>query len=165
MKSIVLYTSHFGVTKRVAEAIASGLQAYGPVEVAAMDAESTIPDGIGLAVFGGPTEAHGMTVPAAQFLDRLSSNALKGIAVGVFDTRLRWPRWLSGSAASGISEKLRRAGAQIVVPPESFFIKGLAGTGGRSNPELDDGELERAKAWASALGASVAAPVRASQLG
>jgi len=102
-------------------------------------------------VIGGPTEAHGMTLPLAQFLDRLGPEALRSVAAVGFDTRLRWPRWLSGSAGLGITERLDQAGARVIAPAESFFIKGVAGTGGSKNAELQDGELERATAWGEAL--------------
>lgn len=47
--------------------------------------------------------------------------------------------------------RLRQAGARVVAPEESFFIKEVAGTAGRDTAELADGELERAAAWAAAL--------------
>jgi hypothetical protein len=60
-----------------------------------------------------------------------------------FDTRLRLPRCLSGSAASGIGRKLRHAGARVVAPGESFFVTRA--------PALEEGEVERAAAWAASL--------------
>jgi flavodoxin len=150
--SIVIYASHFGNTRAIAEAIATGLSARGVVHVLAVEeVGAALPEHADLVVIGGPTEAHGMTVPLTEFLDRLGPEALRGVAAVGFDTRLRWPRWLSGSAGSGITEWLRQAGARVIAPAESFFITGVAGTGGSKKAELQDGELERATAWGEAL--------------
>ena len=152
MNSIVIYASHFGNTRAIAEAIAQGLRSRGVVRVLSVEeVGAALPERADLVVIGGPTEAHGMTVPLAQFLDRLGPEALRSVAAVGFDTRLRWPRWLSGSAGLGITERLDQAGARLIAPAESFFIKGVAGTGGSKNAELQDGELERATAWGEAL--------------
>jgi hypothetical protein len=60
-----------------------------------------------------------------------------------FDTRLRWPEWLSGSAGARITDRLYRLGAKVVAPEESFFVT--------RKPELEAGELERAATWAAGL--------------
>jgi len=49
--------------------------------------------------------------------------------------------WKSGSAAHGIASKLKRAGASLIVEPESFFVAEREGP-------LEEGELERAATWA-----------------
>jgi len=150
MNSVVVFTSHFGNTKKVAEAIADGLRTHGQALVFdTEEAPTRLLEEADLVVIGGPTEQHGMTEPLARFLNRLALHA-PGV-VAIFDTRLRWPRWLSGSAASSVAAGLRQSGAHLVVPEESFFIKGVVGTGGRDTAELEDGELERAGAWAASL--------------
>jgi flavodoxin len=152
VNGIVIYASHFGNTRAIAEAIAKGLRSRGAVRVfAAEDVGATLPEKADLVVIGGPTEAHGMMPPLTELLSRLEPDTLRGIAAAGFDTRLRWPRWLSGSAGSSITEKLRQAGAQVIAPAESFFIKGVAGTGGSKTATLQDGELERAMAWGASL--------------
>jgi hypothetical protein len=121
------------------------------VQVVAIDEAATlVPAGIGLVVVGGPTEGHRMTPQVALFLKRLQPGALTGIAVAAFDTRLRWPRWLSGSAATGILEELRVAGGSPVAAPESFFVHG-------KEPQLEPGELNRAATWGASL-IALAAP-------
>lgn len=158
MNSVVIYASHFGNTRKIAEAIAGALHRHGEVHVFSVDeAPATFPAGTDLVLVGGPTEQHKMTEPVAEFFDRLAPSALEGIAAAAFDTRLHWPRWLSGSAGSGITEKLRQTGARVIAPAESFFIKGIAGTGGSSSAELDSGELERAAQWAATVASSAAA--------
>jgi flavodoxin len=146
MHSLVIYASRSGNTQRIAEAIADGLRTRGPVELQpAAEAPSAIPPEIDLVVIGGPTEAHGMTAPMKEFLDRLAPDALKGRRAAGFDTRLRWPLLLSGSAGAGITGRLHAQHANVVAPEESFFVT--------RKPELEPGEVERAAAWAAGLAA------------
>jgi flavodoxin len=152
VNSIVIYTSHFGNTKQVAEAIADGLRTRGTAQVFSVDEVSRgLPPETDLVVIGGPTEAHKMTGPMAHFFEHLAPDTLRDMAAAAFDTRLRWPRWVSGSAGAGIEKKLEAAGARVIAPVESFFIKGAMGTGGSSSAQLEDGELEHAKTWATSL--------------
>lgn len=152
MKTIVIYASRHGNTRDVAQAIAGALRPRGSaLLLAADDMHGSLPEGTDLVIVGGPTEQHGMTEAITGLFDRLDTHALSGVAAAAFDTRLRWPRWLSGSAGAGIAHKLHAAGAQLIAPEESFFIKGAMGTGGRDTAELDSGELERAAAWAVSL--------------
>jgi flavodoxin len=155
MKSIVVYASRSGNTRSVAEAIADGMRAYGSVEVTPIAEASSIFDGkADLVVIGGPTEAHGMTPAIRQFFDGLSGEAFKGVAAAAFDTRLDWPRWLSGSAGAGISDRLHKLGAEVVVPQASFIVEG-------KEPALKPGELDRALAWGDTLGRTVRAELAA----
>lgn len=154
MKAIVIYASRYGNTRKVAEAIAGALQRRGSALVlAAGDVPGYLPEGTDLVVVGGPTEQHGMTEEITRLFARLGPDALAGIAAAAFDTRLHWPRWVSGSAGAGITRKLRGAGARLIAPEESFFINGAMGTGGRNTAELESGELEHAAAWAASLAA------------
>ena len=147
MKSVVVYGSRSGNTRRVAEAIAGALESYGPVQlVAAEQASATVWDQCDLLLVGGPTEGRHMTPPVQAFFDRLPTRALRGIDAAAFDTRLDWPALLSGSAAGQIRRRLVDAGANLVVPPESFKVC--------SRPELRYGELERATIWAREVAAA-----------
>jgi flavodoxin len=150
MNSIVVYASRHGNTEKIAYAIASGLSAEGSAQVFAVDEAPTIqPRSLDLVVLGGPTEGHRMTAPMARYLVRVAG-AFRGLPAATFDTRLRWPRWLSGSAAAGIAHKLQGFGAEVVAPPSSFFVAGKV-------PALETGELERAEAWGGSLAKQVAA--------
>ena len=143
MKSVVFYASRKGNTRLVAEAIADGLRAGGSTEVLSVEGgTASIDDGTDLIVVGGPTEAHGMTEPIVRFLDRISTVA-EARAAAAFDTRVHWPRLLSGAAADGIAKRLQAIGARLVVPPESFIVS--------TKPDLLPGELERARAWGASL--------------
>jgi flavodoxin len=149
VKSLVVYATRTGNTRLTAEAIAEGLRAGGTAEVRpATEDPAPLPDDLDVLVVGGPTEGHGMTEPIATFLDGMPDGAWAGRAAAAFDTRLQWPRWLSGSAADGIRQRLERAGALRPVPTESFAVT--------MKPELEPGELDRAQAWGTALAASLA---------
>jgi hypothetical protein len=125
-----------------------------------------------LIVCGGPTHAHTMSTEnsrnaAATAAEKEGSgltlepdadglglrdwfksvdvHAAKGAA---FDTRLDAPAFLTGRASKGIAKRLREAGIDLLMPPESFLVD--------KQNHLTEGEAERAEAWGAAL-AKVAA--------
>ena len=129
---------------KIAAAIAGVLAEYGPVRLVAVeDASATVWGHCDLLVVGGPPEGRRLTPPVRAFFDRLPSRALRGLDAAAFDTRLDWPRLVTGSAASGICRRLVEAGAGLVVPPESFTVS--------DRPALRYGELERAAGWARSV--------------
>jgi flavorubredoxin len=155
LDSVVIYTSRYGNTEEIAEAIAHGLRNRGPVQVMSAEEVSRVSmEKADLVVIGGPTEQHGLTESVAHLFDEARSQALWGKASAAFDTRLRWPRWLSGSAGARIAESLRSSGALVIVPEESFFVKGKATHG--ETPVLESGEPARATAWARSLAETAA---------
>jgi flavodoxin len=155
MNSIVIYGSRHGNTHKVAEAIASELRRHGSAQLFSVDdAPLVLPRKTNLMVVGSPTEAHRMTLPMVKFFDQLGTGELEGIAAAGFDTRLRWPRWLSGSAGAGITARLRKAGAEVIDSEASFVVAG-------KYPVLEPGELERATAWAASLADKVESRVPA----
>jgi flavodoxin len=159
MKSIVMYASRYGNTQRIAEAITEALQTHGEAQLFPADeALPILPKGFDLVVIGGPTEAHRMTKPVVRLFARIGKGTLQGMAAAAFDTRLRGPRALTGSAGSGVARKLRRAGARLIVPEEGFFVKNQASS---EKPELEPGELERAAAWADTLATLLTVAVEA----
>lgn len=144
MKSVVVYGSRSGNTRAVAEAIAGALESYGSVRLVAVeDASATVWDHCDLLIVGGPTEGRHATPAVRAFFDRLPAHALRGLDAAAFDTRLDWPLLLSGSAAGQIRRRLIDAGATMVASPESFRVS--------SRPELCQGELGRAPAWARSV--------------
>jgi flavodoxin len=150
MQSIVIYTSRYGNTEKIAEAIAAVLRSTGPTLLCSVDeAPERLPEEIDLVVIGGPTESHGMPEAFKRYFDRIGPGALHDKAAAVFDTRLNWPHWLSGSAGANVAEKLDGLGAWLIAPAESFLVSGSTRKG--SEPVLRPGELERATAWATSL--------------
>lgn len=151
MHSLVIYASRSGNTRTIAEAIARGLETHGTARVASIDeVASARPPGVDLLVIGAPTEGHGIYPPMVQWLDRLPSQAMAGLPVVAFDTRINWPRVLSGSAAAGIATRLERLGARQFAPPESFIVNKV--------PALLPGEADRATAWGAGLVMATSVP-------
>lgn len=149
MNSLVVYGSRYGNTQKIAYAIAAGLRAWGPVEVMAAEKAHAIRlDSYDLVVLGGPTEGHGVTQAMAGYVDQIGE-AFTGINAAAFDTRLTWPKWMSGSAATDIAKRLQAFGASLVAQPESFLVAGKP-------VALEPGELERAEGWARSLATKLA---------
>ncbi|HET9780897.1 MAG TPA: flavodoxin domain-containing protein [Candidatus Dormibacteraeota bacterium] len=148
MKSLVVYGTRYGNTEKIALAVSTGLRSIGVVEMLTVEkAQDVRVREYDLVVFGGPTEGHGVTEPVAAYVDRIG-DAITGIAVATFDTRLRWPKWVSGSAADAIAGRLEKFGADLIIAPASFIVTGKP-------TALEPGELERAEAWGRALGIKV----------
>jgi hypothetical protein len=165
MRAFVVYESMYGNTAAIGEAIAAGLNAGGlRAEAGPLSkigaAEITQVD---LLVVGGPTHVHGMTTSASrksvlsdeknsfpqptvepglrEWLKRLPSGENRPAAA--FDTRIRKPMIVTGSAAKGVGHRLKARGFQLVSSPKSFYVS--------TDNRLVDGELERAAAWAGEL--------------
>jgi flavodoxin len=165
MKARVVYESMFGNTRAVAEAIAEGL---GGSPVRAVHEAGQAPEQRDLLVVGGPTHMHGLTTALSR---RLAAEAAKedghaalepgataelglrgwlrdllaceGVRSAAFDTRLDRTAALTGTAARGIARRLRQRGYEVVAT-ESFLVQDAEGP-------LEDGELERARAWGEQL--------------
>jgi hypothetical protein len=144
-----------------------------PVElVEVSNAPTSIPAGVGLLVVGAPTHGHGLSNPTTRADaegragDRLVS---RGIGLGewlesvgtlaeppataAFDTRIKGPELLWGSAAKAAAKRLRARRFQVVAEPRSFLV------GGPTGPMFDrlvTGERERAAAWGAGVAAAVA---------
>jgi Flavodoxin domain len=161
MRSLVVYESWFGNTRRVAEEIADVLAVEGEVDVLSVDDPLPSLDEIDLIVLGAPTHVHGLSSGRSReaaleqggqggrsgtgvrgWIDRLPDGC--GVKFAVFDTRAQKPVWLVGSAAHGMARRLRRRGCLPAVEPASFFVGGTPGP-------LVEGELERAREWARML--------------
>lgn len=146
MKSLVVYHSQFGNTKELAEIIHARLRAFGPSQlVKVTEFTDRMLDGVELLVVGGPTQGHGSSPAIKPFLDVLKRKDLRGIAGAAFDTRLKGPAFVWGSAAKPAAKTLERTGLTLVMPAESFLV------GGMKEPQLEAGEVERARTWAAEL--------------
>ena len=156
MNALVLFDSEYGNTERLARAIAEALAPTISVrleragQVGKLDAQ-----GVDLIIVGGPTQRHKVSASLRAVLDSASRGSLKGVKAAAFDTRYRMAAWLSGSAAKRIARHLRKLGAELIVPAESFFIqRDLPPEGQKRRHELErleSGEVERAAKWAVGL--------------
>ena len=167
MRSLVVYESWFGNTRRVAEEIADVLAAEGDVDVVSVDDQLPPLEEFDLLVVGAPTHAHGLSSrPSRQgAIDQRGRGGEAGIGVrgwidalpegggrrvAVFDTRAHKPVVLVGSAARGMARRLRHLGYALVAEPESFFVRDTPGP-------LEEGEVDHAAAWARGLASGVTA--------
>ncbi len=179
MRVLVIYESMFGNTRDVALAIADGLRTSVAVDVMEVgDAPAAVPPDVAMLVIGAPTHAHGMTTPSSrQDAARRAGERLVSRSIGVrewlgglrpsgtrvpaavFDTRIKGPRLLWGSAAASAERLLADAGLRPVGAPQSFLVGGPTG---EPFDRIEDGELDRARAWGVELSSSApAAAVRA----
>lgn len=175
MRALVVYESMFGNTRDVARAVAEGVASRMPVELVEVGtAPTAIPADVGLLVIGCPTHAHGLSNvksregAAGRAGDQLVS---RGIGVGewletvavlgesmptaAFDTRIKGPELLWGSAAKSLVKRLRERRFDVIAKPQSFLVSGP--TGPLFN-RLVTGERERAIEWGASVAATVAAP-------
>lgn len=146
MRTAVIYDSRFGNSKKIARSIAEGMRDHSEVEIHSL--EEFVPETLGpvdLLVIGGPTESHTISARMRQFTDGLEPGSAVGTVAATFDTRRRLPKAISGSAATTIARRLRRAGVHVCVEPESFFVSG------GDSPSLQAGEAERAADWGAHL--------------
>lgn len=170
MNALVVYESMYGNTRQIAEAVADGLGAAKPVPVQHADASPTDVD---LLVVGGPTHMHGLSTArsrqmaveaaredghAAAESEAAEEPGLRswlrdlpkqdGARAAAFDTRLDRSPMLTGMAARGITRRLRRQGYEVV-GSESFLVQDAEGP-------LEEGELDRARAWGRELARELA---------
>lgn len=142
MNVVIIYDSQYGNTQELAHTIAHSLSHYETVHVLPVRRADEIDwDRLHLLIVGGPTHEHGMTDSIRDWLDSLPPQRLVGIHAVAYDTRYHLPRFLSGSAATEIAKRLKKLGAEMPLPPESFYVTEEAGP-------LADGEQERAERWA-----------------
>ena len=171
MRAVVVYESMYGNTHLIADSIAMGLAAAGGVDVVPVGkATQEVVRDADLLVIGAPTHAHGMPRPKTREMARQIAAKRAGeltldraaetpgvrewIAAGgnwdrravAFDTRAHGPGIFTGRASKGIERSLRRHGYHLVLPAESFFVKG---------DRLAPGELDRARAWGMRLAAQM----------
>ena len=163
MRAVVAYESWFGNTGALAEAVADELRASHEVALVSVDEPPPSLEGVDLVVVGAPTHVHGLSSRFSrraaleqQGVEREPGRGARGwlaeLPAGdgrraaAFDTRVDKPVVLVGSAGRTLGKRLARKGFALVAPSESFFVRDSEGP-------LEDGELERARAWARGLAA------------
>jgi hypothetical protein len=166
MKALIVYESMYGNTHAVADAIAEGIGPEAAVDVRPVHAVGAVPADLDLLVVGGPTHMHGLSTAMSRGMAASAAkedagklapgateqpglrewlrdlDAPRTARAAAFDTRGDARAALTGSAARGIARRLRRR--LDVVDRNSFLVADAEGP-------LEDGELERARAWGEAL--------------
>lgn len=153
MKTVIIYDSMYGNTKKVAEAIGESL----PGEVLILlpkEVKLSALKNIDLLIVGSPTHG-GRPTPALEvFLNNIPAGGLAGIRVAAFDTRfaqeeqsigLRILMTVIRFAAERIAKTLKTKGGTFVGKPEGFIVEDKEGP-------LKKGELARAGSWAKKMG-------------
>lgn len=150
MKGLVVYGSEFGNTEKIARAIAKEV---GAGMVLAGKAEPKDLNGVNLLFVGSPTQGGRPISDVQDFIYELPPRSPDLMRIGVFDTRfaekeqgfgLRLVMKTVGYAAPKIASALEKKGYTVTGDPEGFIVKDKDGP-------LADGEIERAKSWASSV--------------
>jgi hypothetical protein len=111
---------------------------------------------VDLLIVGCPTQNLDLTPAMQAYLESIPAESLHGLLMAAFDTRPCITVWETGSAAWSIAHHLERLGATLISPPESFFVTEDEGS-------LQEGELERAAQWATALLSRAEADLRVAE--
>ena len=152
MKTLVVYFSKFGNTRRVAEAIAETIKQAGQTRVVKIEQLTPADfEGVDLVVLGSPTHAFSVPPVVRSALADLPPGILAGKSVAAFDTTVRlWPLRLM-RASPKVLRELSRLGGKPIARPQTFFVK----TSSTQQPGETDlllaGQLDRAKDWAHLL--------------
>jgi flavodoxin I len=151
MNSLVIFTTMYGNTEKIARAIA---QVLGASALSVKEVSLDKLTGIDLLVVSSPTQAFNMLPAMKAWLKELPDGGLKGLKVAAFDTRLdikkvknvilTFMESIFGYAAEKIGKAMVKKGGTQVVKPEGFFVDASEGP-------ITTGELERAVEWAQHL--------------
>ncbi len=144
----VVIASPCGVTDTVARAVARAVDwSY---EHHARPANEVDPSEIrtpSVVFLGGPTHRREMGESLRGFLDHMPDRMLSQCLFAAFDTRFHDSPIVTGSSARHIQRAIEGRGGRNLVPGESFFVI-------RRDGPLREGEVERARMWASGVIAS-----------
>jgi hypothetical protein len=172
VRALLVYESMFGNTRAIALAVAEGIGTRMEVDTIEVgSAPRGLPADVALLVVGAPTHGHGMTTAesragaADRAGDRLVSRGTglrewldalppvpSTLPAAAFDTRIKGPGFLWGSAAKPAAKRLTELGFRLAAEPRDFLV------GGPTGPMFDrlaEGELERAREWGVELAAAV----------
>ncbi len=166
MNAIVVYESVYGNTRDVAAAIAAGM---GSVPVLSVKQAQTYDGDPDLIVVGGPTHIHGVTTKRTRRVAIDSAHTpvepsasegpgvrdwlhglehVDGLRAAAFDTRAQGHKLFTGAASRGIARRLRHHGYDVI-DTASFLVADTEGP-------LQEGELDRARAWGAKLAGAIA---------
>jgi flavodoxin len=156
MNVLVLFDTQFGNTEQIARGIGEAFPSATSVRLQNMRKDGSLVLGrLDLLIVGSPTQRQRMTANLEEVLAAIPRRSLKGVEAAVCDTRYRMPPLLTGSAAARIAQLLKKAGAHLKVPPESFFIDRDVPPKGHKRrhdiEHLESGELERAAEWVNKI--------------
>jgi len=152
MKVLIVYDSVFGNTEKIAQVIGNAMGSQAEVNILRVgNVKQENLRGLDVLIVGSPTRAFKPTKEIINFLNGFPKNGLKGVKVAAFDTRFTMSAIeesrilpffvrLFGYADKPISDRLKKKGGELALPPEGFFVEGVEGP-------LKEGELKRAADW------------------
>ena len=158
MNALILYRSHYGNTKLVAEALAGELEAKG-AKAQVQDLRRRLPDlgGIDLVLVGAPTRMARVSRRALRVLKKLKKRGYASGKVAVFDTYGPIPKtpeelekgrkWLYPGAAGLLHKAAVDLGLNVHPNTLRCEVSGMKGP-------LGEGEIGKARAFAAELVAS-----------
>ncbi|MBD3329014.1 hypothetical protein GF357_00800 [Candidatus Dojkabacteria bacterium] len=151
MKTLVVYDSVYGNTRKIAEKIAQTLKTQ------AQNIKETEPQFLGeneLIIIGTPTHAFNPTPEMKNFIKKIPERSLENTKFATFDTRsdiktinspiLTFAAKIFGYAAKPLARMLIRKGGVLITEPIGFFVMGTEGP-------LKENELVKAEKWAQKL--------------
>jgi flavodoxin len=141
MKAIVIFDSHYGNTKMIADTIAKKLGDYVP-HISIKDIKAADINEYDLLIIGSPNIGWKPTGKIDRFLISLNSEKLKSVNIAAFDTRVK--TFITLNPSHKIVKTLQKYGTNIIVPPMGFYVK-------EKEAVLHDGELEKAENWATLI--------------
>jgi flavodoxin I len=145
MKTLVVYDSQYGNTEKIAQAIGSAINSSNIKVLRASLVKPAELEGVELLFIGSPTQGGRATRPVQDFLDGIPDGALRNVRTAAFDTRIKTKLVkIFGYAAGRIEKTLQDKGAVMATPQGQFLVKSSKGP-------LEDGEEERAAAWARGI--------------
>lgn len=153
MKTLIIYDSLFGNTKKIAEAVRDVAGKNHKVKCLHV-ADVGVGDlkGVKILIIGTPTHGGWYTDDIKKYLENVPQQALTGVKSIAFDTGVPYDalvgvkKWIAqkfGYASPRLAQKLKTLGADVIAA-ETFFVKGKEGP-------LQKGEIERARKWAKRL--------------
>ena len=145
-KTLVVYESKYGNTKRVAETIVEGMQRVSGTETTQNDIKSVDRNAIpryDAIVFGGPTHFGGPTRSMKKFIDKLSALPLNGKQFAVFDTYLKTD---FEKATKNMEQRMREKvpAMKIIVPGLSIKVEDMKGP-------IAEGELPKCEEFGTKI--------------
>jgi len=158
MHILVLYRSHHGNTRAVADAIAERLRSRGH-QATVQDVRQPLPDlaGVDRVLIGAPTRFARVSAAATSALRKLRRRGFGGKLVGVFDTYGPLPKtpeeeqenrkWLEPGAAGILHRKAETLGLKVFVETLRCAVKEYKGP-------LAEGGLEKAAGFAERFAAA-----------
>lgn len=150
-KTIIVYDSYFGNTKKIAEAIETVVKGELDTSIIPInDFSITMLDDVQIFITGSPTRGFRPSEAFLNLFKKLPVNALQGKQVVTFDTRIdpidihsaifRFIVKSGGYAGPKIGKELAAKGGKMVLPAEGFFVE-------KSEGPLKNGEEARASEW------------------